>query len=264
MGKGSGRIVAVAGVVTLCVGLASGVGAQTPATQDEDVPTMTTDDVRDVPGAIVAPRPAPTAEISTTKATARGYVRVTTKTGYSFERPASWRLVDNLAPKGAPSYFTSDAIFQDDRTGAVATAMSVDRSKVTGTVDITDRATVDNLVTAMLGAGDPKAAIKISERQTGEIGDKKVNWVRVLAEGQAKAQGGGTVPASFVVQLEQSATLLAVIAVSYPSSQQAARAAALYTVSTLELPASPSQDKAAPRPDQPRNTAGGRPVGQGR
>lgn len=259
MRKELGIFAAAAGTVIICSGLAT-AAPQSPASQD-DVPSLTMDDVRDIPGAVVAPRPAATPDVVTSRATARGFVRVTTKSGYSFERPSAWKAVDNLAPKGAPSYFTSDAIFQDDRTGAVATAMSVDRSKVTGAIDIGDRATVDNLITAMLGAGDPKATIKIRERQSGEVSDKKISWVRVLAEGQAKAQGGGSVPASFVVQLQQSPNLLAVIAVSYPTSQQGVQTAAMHTVSTIELPdaAAPSAPTAKPAP---KNTAGGRRTGR--
>jgi hypothetical protein len=253
-----------AGSVALCTGLLTVGLAQQPANQDEDVPSMTTDDLRDVPGAIVAPKTPATVEVATSRAAARGYVRVTTKSGYSFEHPTSWRAVDNLVPKGAPPFFTSDASFQDDRTGAAATAMSVDRSK-SGTLDINDRATVDSLVTGLLGGGgDAKSAVQIRERQSGEFPDRKVSWVRVLADGQARAQGGGSVPASFVVQLQQSPTMLAIVAVTYPSSQLAVRNAALYTVSTLELPtASGPGDKAAPKTPA-KNTAGGRPTGTGR
>jgi hypothetical protein len=262
MRKGLGRFAAATGMVALCSVFVTVGTAQTPASQDE-VPSMSTDDIRDVPGAIVTPRTRVASPVVTSRAAAPGFVRVTTKSGYSFEHPSTWKPVENLVPKGAPSYFTSDATFQDDRTGAAATAMSFDRSKVTGSIDIGDRTTVDNLVTAMLGGGDAKANVQIRERQSGELPDKKISWVRILAEGQAKAQGGGAVPASFVVQIGQSPTMLAIVAVTYPSSQAAMQRAAIYTVSTLELPAAAAGDKAAPKPPT-RNTAGGRPVGTDR
>src|SRR4051794_32635867 len=123
-------------IVALLLG-AAGFAMPAAAQQQNDNPTLTTDDVHattdsvtnknteaaDAEAAAVAAKPV-TAPVSD------GYERVTTASGYTFERPKDWKRVENLEAKGAPSYFKYDAVFQDPATGAVISAVSVDRSQL--------------------------------------------------------------------------------------------------------------------------------------
>jgi hypothetical protein len=222
---------------TLLAPVALSQAAQGSKQDDTSTPTLTTDDLRDVPGAII-PRPTAEAdkkpETTSAKSATKGYTTVTTKSGYSFERPDSWKPV-TLSSKGAPTFFNVDAVFQDSKTGAVATAISVDRSKLKSPVDIADKSAVNTLLGPMLNAGDAKATVKVQSRETGEIPDKNLEWVRIQAEGKGQMQGGGTVASTFWVQMVQTPNLLALIAVGYPSSQQTASNAALHTVQSLEV-----------------------------
>jgi hypothetical protein len=237
MNERAGRF---ASVFTAC---ALGVALLAPHAQgqsQEPAPSLTTDDVMEAPAAVTrdyaAEAAAKTAAAAKeTKAARRGYVRVTTARGYSFERPETWRPVENLVPKGAPSFFTVDAIFEDPATGAVATAISVDRETLTTPIDVGNREAVNNLLGTMLSTADDKTPIKILRRDAGEEAERRLQWVRIKAEGTGQAQDGSVVPTTYWVQVAQTPDVLAVIAVGYPSEQADASVAAFHIARTLEV-----------------------------
>jgi hypothetical protein len=217
----------------------------------DPVPSLTTDDVMMAPAAVTKDYEARTtatavAAATESKAAAKGYSRVTTARGYSFERPADWKAVENLVPKGAPSFFTIDAIFEDARTGAVATAISVDRSKLTSPIDVGNREAVNNLLGTMLASGDAKATIKILRREAGEVGESKLQWVRIKAQGSGQAQDGSVIPTTYWVQIAQTPDVLALVAVGYPSDQPDAGVSAYHIARTLEVTNVAGSEKGSP------------------
>jgi hypothetical protein len=229
-------------------------------------PTLTTEDVRGVPESATNANDVAAAEAALkaeadAKATAAkagvspGYVRVTAPSGYVFERPAEWTAVENLEPKGAPSYFKIDAVFQDPKTGSVITAISVERAKLASPVDVSDEKSVAKLLSSMLNPADSKDGIKVLRKVAGEQGDG-AKWVRVKAQGSGQTADGAVVPTTFWVQLAQTDDRLALVAVGYPTSQgDAAGVAAFHTVRTLEINNGSGSAAALDRP-----AAGGQPA----
>jgi hypothetical protein len=228
------------------------------AQQQSDPPSLTTDDVLTIEDAASFEYSRKRHEArerafkeSMAKAS-KGYRRVVTPSGFAFERPETWQPVENLEASGAPSGFKSEAIFQDSKTGAALTAMSLDRAASADLADITDKAKVDSVLNSMLNpGGDPKANVKILRRESGELPATGVQWVRVKAEGVSQAENGGTVPATYWVQMAQTKGLLAVVAVAYPSDQKAAAVPAYHSVRTLEVLDVPAD---TPEGEQPATT----------
>jgi hypothetical protein len=264
------------GVVLLSAGLLA-AAPWARAAQDQ-APTLTTEDVLDAPesattanevaAADAARKAEADAKVAADKAAATpGYVRVSAPSGYAFERPAKWKAVENLEPKGAPSFFKIDAVFQDPKTGSVVTAISVERAKLSSPVDIADEKSVEKLLSSMLNPANSKDGIKIMRKTSGEQEDGG-KWLRVKAQGTGQTADGAVVSTTFWVQLAQTKDRLALVAVGYPSSQgEAAGVAAFHTVRTLEMSngAGSSSTAAGPagggqpaaKPTKKKNSAGG-------
>lgn len=227
--------------------------------QQDGVPSLTTDDVRNDPNSVTrarveaeAAKAAPAETAATTPATRVGYVRVTTPSGYRFERPAAWEPIDDLAPQNAPSFFKYDAIFQDPKTGAVLSAISVDRSQVQSPVDISDAASVNTLLATMLNPTNSKDGVKIFRQLTGD-GPNGAKWLRIKAQGTGQTVDGAIVETLFWVQLIQTESKLALVAVGYPASQQdAAAQPAFHAVRTLEF-SDVTGSESAPEAGRPEN-----------
>ena len=165
---------------------------------------------------------------------ADGYTRVTAS-GYSFERPGKWVQVQNLQTADAPTFFKYDAVYQDPRTGAVLSAISVDRAQATTPIDIADESSVTSLLVAMLNPTGAKEGAKLFKTTSGR-GPNGARWLRIKAQGQGQAVDGTTVETNYWVQFLQTDALLALVAVGYPSSQQdAVGEAAFHAVRTLEI-----------------------------
>lgn len=223
--------------------VAAALASVVMAQSQDNPPSLTTDDVLLIPEAAsyeyaqkryeAARRAA--MEAQATKAT-KGYRRVVTPSGFAFERPESWKPIENLEASGAPGGFRSEAIYQDDETGAVLTAMSFDRASATDPLDISSKEVVDRILTSMLNPdGDAKANPKVVRREMGESPESGIQWVRVKAEGMSRAENGGAVPATYWVQMSQSKDLLAVVVVAFPSDQKKAAVPAFHSVRTLEV-----------------------------
>jgi len=211
------------------------------AAQQDDNPTLTTDDVLGTKDSVtnanaVTAEEAAAADAKPTAApAAEGYERVTTASGYTFERPLTWKRVENLESKGAPNYFKYDAVFQDPATGAVISAVSVDRSQLDSPIDITDAKAVNELLATMLNPANKKNAVKIFRQVSGAESNGS-KWVRIKAQGNGQAVDGSVVDTTFWVQLVQSDAKLALVAVGYPSaSPEAVAEHAFHTVRTLEI-----------------------------
>jgi hypothetical protein len=228
----------------------------TPITFAQDgVPTLTTDDVRSDPSSVTrSNEPDPDddategAEAAESAAPSRGYVRVTTPSGYRFERPAGWEPIENLVSNGAPSYFKYDAIFQDPKTGAVLSAISVDRSQIDSPLDIGDEASINQLLATMLNPANAKSGVKIFRQIRGDTANG-ARWLRIKAQGTGQAEDGSIVDTHFWVQIVQTDTRFALVAVGYPAQQESAAQAAYHAVRTLEIehvggdkPAPPKRD----------------------
>lgn len=165
----------------------------------------------------------------------RGYVRVTTASGYSFERPETWTPVPDLIAKDAPGYLRYDAIYQDPKTGSVISAISVDRSQLQSPIDVSDSKSVNTLLATMLNPSGAKEGVKLF-RQSNGVTKSGAKWLRVKAQGTGKAVDGSTVDTTFWVQLVQNESVTALVAVAFPSQQQdLAAQAAFHTVRTLEI-----------------------------
>jgi hypothetical protein len=242
------------------------------AQDQSDTPSLSTDDVLMIDDAASFEysrkrhEARERAAMETLTKASKGYRRVITPSGFAFERPETWEPVENLQASGAPSGFKSEAIFQDSKTGAALTAMSLERTAGLDQTDITNKATVDTVLNTMLNpSGDPKANVKVLRRESGEVTSTGVQWVRVKAEGVSQAEAGGTVPATYWVQMAQTKGLLAVVAVAYPSDQKAAAVPAYHSVRTLEVidvPADtpegePSTTEPAPAPETPKADGSG-------
>jgi hypothetical protein len=230
-------------IVTLT--LAASLFATPAAARQQDAnPTLTTDDVRSTADSVTNANREREAEAETEAAKAAekagppvsaGYERVTTETGYTFERPSTWKRVENLESKGAPSYFKYDAIFQDPATGAVISAVSVDRSQLDSPIDVTDTKAVNQLLATMLNPANKKDAVKVF-RQVSGVEANGTRWIRIKAQGNGQAVDGSVVDTMFWVQLVQSDAKLALVAVGYPTAKQDAVAeTAFHTVRTLEI-----------------------------
>jgi hypothetical protein len=212
------------------------------AQQQDDNPTLTTDDVHATTDSVTnanterarAAAAAKAAEPVTAPVTA-GYERVTTTSGYTFERPAGWKRVENLESKGAPSYFKYDAVFQDPATGAVISAVSVDRAQLDSPIDVTNSKAVNQLLATMLNPANKKNAVKVF-RQVSGTEPNGSRWLRIKAQGNGQALDGSVVDTMFWVQLVQSDARLALVAVGYPVAKQNDVAEyAFHTVRTLEI-----------------------------
>lgn len=165
----------------------------------------------------------------------RGYIRVMTASGYSFERPETWTAVPDLVAKDAPGYFRYDAIYQDPKTGSVISAISVDRTQLQTPIDVADPKSVNTLLATMLNPTGAKEGVKLFRQTTG-VSKNGAKWLRVKAQGTGKAVDGSSVDTTFWVQLIQSDTVMALVAVAFPSQQQdLAAQAAFHTVRTLEV-----------------------------
>jgi hypothetical protein len=219
------------------------VASMAAAFAQDGVPTLTTDDVRvnrdsrtrANEEAATTKAEADTVERRAPRGTAAGYVKVASPSGYQFERPRSWEPIDNLVSQNAPSFFKYDAIFQDPVTGAVLSAISVDRSQLQSPIDISDAASVNTLLSTMLNPAGSKDGVKIFRQLTGD-GPNGSRWLRVKAQGTGQAVDGTVVDTVFWVQLVQTDTLLALVAVGYPVAQQELAAQAAYhAVRTLEV-----------------------------
>ncbi len=168
-------------------------------------------------------------------AASAGYAKVDTASGYTFERPDAWKRVENLESAGAPSFFKYDAVFQDPTSGAVISAVSVDRSQLESPIDIGDTASVNTLLSTMLNPANVRDGVKIYRQVTGETQNGN-RWLRIKAQGNGQSTDGTVVDTTFWVQLVQSDTRLALVAVGFPTAQQGAVAqAAFHTVRTLEI-----------------------------
>jgi hypothetical protein len=235
------RFLAALGACALGAGLLTPAAPAQQRQQEEEPPSLTTWDVMNIPNAAsyeYANKRAEARARAVTEAAgkaSKGYLRVVSPSGFAFERPESWQPVD-IQASGAPGEFRSEAIFQDQATGAVLTSMSFDRTAGGEALDIGDKATVDKVLNLMLNPGnDSKAAVKVIKRETGEEAENGSQWVRVKAEGVSQAEGGASVPATFWVQMSQTKALLAVVAVAFPSEQKAAAVPAFHSVRTLEV-----------------------------
>lgn len=177
-----------------------------------------------------------------------GYVRVSTTSGYSFERPDGWAPVPDLVAKDAPGYLRYDAVFQDPKTGSVISAISVDRTQLQTPIDVADPKSVNTLLATMLNPTGAKEGVKLFRQTTG-ASKSGAKWLRVKAQGTGKAVDGSSVDTTFWVQLIQSDSVLALVAVAFPSQQgEAAAQLAFHTVRTLELStgANPAASAAQP------------------
>lgn len=228
----------------------------------EPVPSLQTDDLIFYPhsdtnaNAVAAAAEAAAAKAEEAKAAAvgtadPGYVRVSTASGYSFERPEAWTPVPDLVAKDAPGYLRYDAVFQDPKTGSVISAISVDRTQLQTPIDVADPKSVNTLLATMLNPTGAKEGVKLFRQTTG-ASKSGAKWLRVKAQGTGKAVDGSSVDTTFWVQLIQSDTVLALVAVAFPSQQQdAAAVMAFHTVRTLEIgagekPAAAAQPAAKP------------------
>ena len=212
----------------------------------EPVPSLQTDDVIFYPhsdtnansasaAAAAAAAKAEEAKAGATGPAEPGYVRVATASGYSFERPATWTAVPELVAKDAPGYLRYDAIYQDPRTGSVISAISVDRTQLQTPIDVADPKSVNTLLATMLNPTGAKEGVKLFRQTTGAT-KNGAKWMRVKAQGTGKAVDGSTIDTTFWVQMIQTDTILALVAVAYPSQQQdLAAQAAFHTVRTLEV-----------------------------
>lgn len=233
------------GIGVAVLTLASVVATANPPRQDE-TPSLTTDDVVRAPDSVTNANAAAAADEAareTTEAAKReaeagaaaGYTKFLAPSGYVFERPSTWRRVENLESKGAPGAFKYDAVFQDPTTGAVISAVSVDKSKLGSVVDISDKVAVNKLLTTMLNPTNAKAGVKIFRQTTGD-GPNKTKWLRIKAQGTGQATDGRTVDTTFWVQIVQSDAQLALVAVGYPTTREKeASVTAFHTVRTLEM-----------------------------
>lgn len=225
-----------------CAGPASAQDGQEPPV------SMTTDDVifaehsetKAINAATAAEAAAKEAEAAASPAAkggsraSAGYVRVITSSGYSFERPNAWAPVPDLIAKDTPGYFRYDAIFQDPKTGAVVSAISVDRTQLQTAVDVGDPNSVNTLLATMLNPGGAKDGVRIFRQTTGTTGAAK--WLRVKAQGTGRAVDGTAVDTTFWVQFVQTDAVLAMVAVAYPTGQaDLAARDAFHTVRTLEV-----------------------------
>lgn len=218
-----------------------------PAAAQDGTPSLTTEDVTKRPDSWTNQN----ATVETAKAAddaakaespakavvpvAKGYARVVTGSGYHFDRPEKWTAVQDLEAKGAPSFFKYDAIFQDPKSGAVVSAISVDAGDSGTPIDLSDEGAVDSLLTSMLNPAKSKDGIKIFRRLSGTNPDGS-KWLRVKAQGNGQAVDGSVVDTTFWIQFVQSGTKLALVAVGYPTAQQDTVAqAAFHTVRTLEM-----------------------------
>ena len=256
----------------VCVGLL-GLPTPTYAVQQNDTPSLTTEDVLDSSSSETrrrvdsAPAALEAEGVATApRAAAAGYTRIATASGYSFERPDGWKLVENLEAAGAPTFFKYDAIFQDPVTGAVISAVSVDQASLDQPIDIASPEVVNSLLNSMLNPASSKEGVKIFRQLTG-TNPNGTKWLRIKAQGNGQSTDGTVVDTMFWVQFLQSDTKLALVAVGYPTTQQDAVAQiAFHTVRTLEMenvsgppaPAGTQPEPAGGRPPVPtKNSAGG-------
>ena len=235
---------AISGAVVLAAIFAS---APSASAQD-DTPSLTTEDVLKSPQSVTNANAAAAEAAAAAKAeadaeaatgpapAAPGYTKFVAPSGYAFDRPAEWTPVKNLEPQGAPSAFTYDAVFQDAKTGAVVSAVSVDKSQLGDVFDIGDANAVNKLLSTMLNPANLKQGVKIFRQVTGD-GPHKTKWLRIKAQGNAQATDGRTVDTTFWVQIVQSDAHLALVAVGYPSAREKdASLPAFHSVKTLEMP----------------------------
>jgi hypothetical protein len=226
--------------------LGAGLLAAPAVAGQQDAATLTTEDVLRTPNsrtnvnaaeaadaaakAAAAPKPA-----ASEAPASEGYTRVVASSGYTFERPEGWKRVENLESKGAPSFFKYDAVFQDPSTGAVISAVSIDRSQLDSPIDISDTKSVNQLLSTMLNPANLKQGVKIFRQVTGSD-PNGTKWLRIKAQGNGQALDGSTVDTMFWVEVAQSATNLALVAVGYPTAKQNdVNVAAFHTVRTLEM-----------------------------
>jgi hypothetical protein len=211
-----------------------------------DPPSMTMDDIEGMPEratslaeaeaeeAEAVDADATPATVKTSKRASTGYVRVSSSRGYAFERPTGW-VAEDLEVVSGPTYFSSDAIFRDPKSGAVLTAGSVDRTKLQQPIDIGDPAAVSNFLAKYLNPAGLAEGPRIIKQDSGVLPASGLKWVRVKAEGVAVGEDEEEVDASFWVQMVQNDAMLAVVAVSYPSSNKAAAEKAFHSARTLEI-----------------------------
>jgi hypothetical protein len=224
-------------------------GALAQQESQGDPPSLTTYDVLNIPDAASyefatkrAEARARAALAAESSKAAKGYLRMVSPSGFAFERPESWQAID-IQASGAPGGFKSEAVYQDTSTGAVLTAMSFDRTAAGEALDIANKETVDRVLNLMLNpSNDAATSVKVIKRETGEEPERGTQWVRVKAEGVSQAEGGGSVPATFWVQMAQSKGLVAVVAVAFPSEQRAAAVPAFHSVRTLEVVSAGAED----------------------
>jgi hypothetical protein len=261
--------------VALLLGLS--LVSASAATQQNDTPSLTTDDVVRTRDSVTNANAAANAEAAARAAAAKpdatlgpaadGYARFKAESGYSFERPDGWKRVENLESKGAPSYFKYDAVFQDPKSGAVISAVSVDRSQLDSPIDISDTKSVNTLLATMLNPANKKDAVKIFRQVTGQT-QSGARYLRIKAQGNGLAVDGSVVDTTFWVEVAQSDARLALVAVGYPSAKQKeVSEAAFHTVRTLEMedgagPAAAPTVDTARKPDagkakRKKNSAGG-------
>jgi hypothetical protein len=229
----------------LLVGASVIAGAPHAVARQDGVPTLSTDDVRRDPNSVTGAREAKAAAAEAAVAeedaapvrrgVSAGYTLVTTSSGYRFERPSDWKAIENLTPENAPSYFKYDALFQDPATGAVVSAISIDRSQLASPIDIADASSLNTLLATMLNPVGATSGVKIFRQTTGD-GPRGSKWLRIKAQGTGQAEDGAVVDTIFWVQIVQTETRFALVAVGYPATQQNAVAeAAFHTVRTLEI-----------------------------
>lgn len=223
----------------LLVGASLLAAAPAAPARQEGVPTLTTEDVRRDPASVTsateAEAEAPEAAAPPSKGPAGGYTLVTTASGYRFERPADWQAIDNLTPENAPGYFKYDALFQDPKTGAVVSAISIDRSQLESPIDVSDTASLNTLLATMLNPTGSKSGVKIFRQVSGD-GPGGSKWLRIKAQGTGQSEDGAILDTIFWVQIVQTEGRFALVAVGFPASQESAVAQAAYhTVRTLEI-----------------------------
>lgn len=216
------------------------------ASAQEPTPTLHTDDLvsyphsdtnaRTVADAKLAEAARAEAAVAAASGPAEaGYVRVDSPSGYSFERPETWTPVPDLVAKDAPGYLRYDGVFQDPKTGSVISAISVDRTQLQSPIDVGDSGSVSTLLATMLNPSGSKEGVKLFRQTTG-VSKNGAKWFRVKAQGAGKAVDGSSVDTTYWVQLIQSDSVLALVAVAYPTGQQEAAAQrAFHTVRTLEV-----------------------------
>lgn len=224
------------GSFVLAVGLC--VGSASASLQQDEVPTMTTDDILRNPDSVTrvnadvaAEAKASELEAASKRKVSEGYALFSGPRQYSFERPAAWQPIEL---KSSPGELSLDGSFQDLATGAVVTAISAERNAQQQTVDITKDESVAALLGPMLNPGSKSAEIKIL-RQTKGAGDNGVQWLRIKAEGTGQTTDGKSVPTTYWVQMIQIDSRFALVAVGYPTAQPAAAEQAFHTVRTLEF-----------------------------